>query len=208
VRQEPVDKRCISFIDGQNLYHCAREAFGCTYPNYDPLALSRRVCQEKGWNLIKVCFYTGVPDIKDDPYWHHFWEAKLASLGLRRVVTFSRPLRYANEKVKLPDGTKATVLAGREKGIDVRLALDVVRYARLGEFDVALIFSQDQDLLEVAREIAAMSEEYNRWMKVASAYPFSLVSRNTRGINNTDWIKIDRATYDACLDRSDYRKKK
>jgi hypothetical protein len=28
-----------------------------------------------------------------------------------------------------------------------------------------------------------------------------------RGINGTDWIKIDRATYDACLDARDYRPK-
>jgi len=34
-----------------------------------------------------------------------------------------------------------------EKGIDVRLALDVVRMA-LGNLYVALIFSQDQDLSE------------------------------------------------------------
>jgi len=29
-----------------------------------------------------------------------------------------------------------------------------------------------------------------------------------RGVNKTDWICIDRAMYDACLDPSDYRRKK
>jgi hypothetical protein len=28
-----------------------------------------------------------------------------------------------------------------------------------------------------------------------------------RGIDRTDWIRIDRATYDSCLDRMDYRPK-
>ena len=28
-----------------------------------------------------------------------------------------------------------------------------------------------------------------------------------RGINGTDWIRIDRATYDACIDPNDYRPK-
>ncbi|MCK4392611.1 hypothetical protein KAX17_06860 [Candidatus Bipolaricaulota bacterium] len=31
---------------------------------------------------------------------------------------------------------------------------------------------------------------------------------NPRGINKTDWIRIDRAIYDACLDPHDYRKRK
>jgi hypothetical protein len=28
---------------------------------------------------------------------------------------------------------------------------------------------------------------------------------NHRGINSTDWIRIDRAAYDACIDPRDYR---
>ena len=34
---EPAIKRAVIFVDGQNLYHAAREAFGYTYPNYDRL---------------------------------------------------------------------------------------------------------------------------------------------------------------------------
>ena len=30
-------------------------------------------------------------------------------------------------------------------------------------------------------------------------------SESLRGIDKTDWIRIDRATYDACLDRRNYR---
>lgn len=35
--------------------------------------------------------------------------------------------------------------------------------------------------------------------------PFGPTTRNRRGINKTDWIRIDRATYDTCLDPRDYR---
>jgi len=31
------------------------------------------------------------------------------------------------------------------------------------------------------------------------------MSRSRRGIDKTDWIRIDRVLYDACLDRRDYR---
>jgi uncharacterized LabA/DUF88 family protein len=42
------------------------------------------------------------------------------------------------------------VLTGEEKGIDVRIALDVIAEAHRRAYDVALILSQDQDLSEVA----------------------------------------------------------
>ena len=92
-----------------------------------------------------------------------------------------------------------------EKGIDVRIALDVVRMAHRQEYDVALVFSQDQDLSEVAEEVRTIAREQDRWLKIASAFPQSPASRNRRGINKTDWIPIDRATYDSCLDPRDYR---
>ncbi len=118
-----------------------------------------------------------------------------------------RPLRYRNKTVKLPGGVSHTFLAGEEKGIDVRIALDVIGLAHRRAYDVALIFSQDQDLSEVAEEVRAIAQEQSRWIKVASAFPFSPTTRNRRGVEKTDWIRIDRATYDACLDRRDYRPK-
>ena len=33
-------RRTVAFVDGQNLFHAAREAFGYTYPNYEVRALS------------------------------------------------------------------------------------------------------------------------------------------------------------------------
>ena len=112
-----------------------------------------------------------------------------------------------NQKVTLPDGRTFTFLVGAEKGIDVRLALDVIRLAHQNEYDVALLFSSDQDLSEVAEEIRLIARERRRWIKIASAYPYSPAYK-VRGINKTDWIPIDRATYDACLDPRDYRPKR
>ena len=207
VPPEPQLKDVISFVDGQNLFYAAKEAFGYSYPNYDVSALSRSLCHARGWELVQVRFYTGIPDIADDPEKNHFWSGKLAVMGKQGVEVFSRPLRYRNKKIRLPDKTTQTFLAGEEKGIDVRIALDVIRLARLRRYDLALIFSQDQDLSEVAEEIRVLAREQNRWIKIVSAFPSSPTSRNRRGINKTDWIKIDRTIYEACLDRRDYRTK-
>src|SRR3989441_2286562 len=46
---EPPVKRTVVFVDGQNLFHAAREAFGYTYPNYDVRLLAERVCAGRGW---------------------------------------------------------------------------------------------------------------------------------------------------------------
>jgi len=154
-----------------------------------------------------VRFYTGVPDPGDNAFWSHYWHHKLAAMGRQGVTVFSRALRYRNKTIRLPGGGESTVLVGVEKGIDVRLAIDTIRMAHRGEFDVALIFSQDQDLSEVAREVRVISQESDRWMKVASAFPSSPTSTNRRGIDGTDWIPVDRAMYEACLDPRDYRPK-
>jgi hypothetical protein len=154
-----------------------------------------------------VRFYTGIPDASDDPFWNHFWASKLRVMSWQGIHLFSRLLRYRNRRIKLPDGTEHTFLVGEEKGVDVRIALDVIRLAHRGEFDVALIFSQDQDLSEVAEEIRAVAREQSRWIKIASAFPLSVTSHNRRGIEKTDWIPMDRSMYDACLDRRDYRPK-
>jgi uncharacterized LabA/DUF88 family protein len=204
---EPVRKRTVAFVDGQNLYFAARSAFGYTYPNYDVKALAQAVCTAQGWDMVEVRFYTGVPDEADNRRWNRFWTHKLAAMGRQGVRVYSRSLRYRNRRVKLPDSSEYAFLSGQEKGIDVRLAIDVIRLAHRREIDVALIFSQDQDLSEVAREVRKISQEQRRWIKVASAFPRSPTSTNRRGIDQTDWLPIDRATYDACLDRRDYRLK-
>jgi uncharacterized LabA/DUF88 family protein len=204
---EPAVKRTVSFIDGQNLFYAVKEAFGYTYPNYEPVSLVTQLCDLQGWQLTQIRFYTGIPDKSDNPFWNHFWTAKLAVMGKRGIHVFSRSLRYRNQTVRLPDNSNVTFLVGQEKGIDVRLALDAVRLARQKAYDVALIFSQDQDLTEAVEEIKNIAVTQNRWIKVVSAYPLSPTSRNRRGIDKTDWLHINRAAYDACIDPRDYRPK-
>ncbi|MFH0877474.1 MAG: NYN domain-containing protein [Candidatus Omnitrophota bacterium] len=198
-------KRTVVFIDGQNLFHTVKEAFGYIYPNYDVKLLAEKICLGQGWVISEIRFYTGVPDSQDNAFWNNFWNKKLAVMGQKGTKIFSRPLRYSNQTVRLPDNSSYTFLVGREKGIDVRIAIDVIRLAHERAYDVGLIFSQDQDLSEVAEEIRVISGEQNRWIKLASAFPFSPTSSNKRGINKTDWIRIDRNLYDSCIDTNDYR---
>ena len=126
---ESLFKRTVAFFDGQNLFHQSRKAFGYSFPNYDPQKLSELICQEKLWELREVHFYTGIPSQIDKPNWHHFWTAKMAVMGTRGIRTFSRSLRYRNQSIGLPNGSTTVALIGQEKGVDVRIALDIVRLA-------------------------------------------------------------------------------
>lgn len=119
--------RAIAFIDGQNLFHSARSAFGYAYPNYDVRALSEAVCRIKSWSLEQVRFYTGIPSFAENLFWNRFWSSKLGVMGRQGVRVYSRPLRYRNRQVGMPDGTTRYLFSGEEKGIDVRIALDVMR---------------------------------------------------------------------------------
>jgi uncharacterized LabA/DUF88 family protein len=101
--------------------------------------------------LQRVQFYTGVPSVADNAFWHGFWANKLAMMGRRGVVVYSRPLVYRNKTLQVPGFGNHTFLSGEEKGIDVRLALDALDAAHRNQFDVAMIFSQDQDLSESRR---------------------------------------------------------
>jgi len=192
--------RVVAFVDGQNLFNAAKQAFGYDYPNYDVLKLAQLVCEQRStedniWSLVKLHFYTGMPSPTKDAPRNRFWESKLAAMGRNKelVQTFSRPLVYRQGTI-------------HEKGIDVRLALDAVRLAHENVYDVALIFSQDQDFSELAVEIKRIAATQERWITIVSAYPFGAGYGNKSGIDKTDWFKIDKTLYDQALDHYDYRK--
>jgi uncharacterized LabA/DUF88 family protein len=205
---EPAVKRAVAFFDGQNLFRHAMAAFGHYHPNYDPNKLFNAICAQGGWKPFGVRFYTGTPAADKDAMWHAYWANRLLAMRRAGILVVSRPLRYHKKTIPLPDGTDVTIETPEEKGIDVRLALDVIRMTLNSQFDVAVIFSQDQDLAEVAAEVREISKSQDRWLKVVSAYPSSATASATRGIDKTEWLEMDRAFYDAHLDPRDYRPKR
>lgn len=64
--------------------------------------------------------------------------------------------------IKLPDGPERSAQVGEEKGIDVRIAIEMIRLAHHNLYDVAVLFSQDQDFAEVAKEIRTIAHEQDR----------------------------------------------
>ena len=203
--EEPAIKRAVAFFDGQNLFRHAKSAFGHTHPNYDPQKLFQSICERFQWTAHGVRFYTGVPSAAKDPQRHAYWTNRLLAFRRSGILVENRSLRYRSEVVRLPDGTMQAIETAQEKGIDIRIALDIIRLTMANQLDVVVIFSQDQDLSEVSKEIREIAKSQNRWIQVVCAFPSGPNATSSRGINGTDWVEIDEEWYNSCLDHRDYR---
>jgi uncharacterized LabA/DUF88 family protein len=190
----PPKKKVVVLIDGQNLYHLAMEAWGDGYhwPKYDPAKLARElVALEPDRELSQVRFYTGVPSVTQNRKWHAFWTAKTRAMEAAGVVVF-----------------KGRIMKGREKGVDVRIALDLVRLTRERAYDTVILVCQDSDLNEALAEALRIVKEQHRWVTFESAHPIHPdPSQTGQGLRPAKFRGIDRAMYDRCTDHRDYRPK-
>jgi uncharacterized LabA/DUF88 family protein len=199
----PPRPRVFAYFDGQNLFNAAKRAFGEDKVRYDPLQLARLVCSREDWNLLKVFFYTGVPPYQKSRFLNIFWELKIHSMKRRGINCHTRELMYRRRDVTLDDGSEHQVSVAEEKGIDVRIAVDVVKHAYSRSYDIGLIFSQDNDLMPAVDHVRELAKEGGWPVKFATAFPVGPTS-DRWGIRNTDWKEIDRAEYESCLDPWDY----
>lgn len=197
----------MAFFDVQNLFRHAKDAFqefgqsGYHHPNFDPIKLHRKVAEHLGCTPTLTRFYTGVPPPSQSEMWSGYWANRVRSLKRAGVLVETRKLRYHTEM--MPDGSLRSI--PQEKGIDIRISLDLVACTRRNEFDVAIIFSQDQDLSEAVAEAYETAKSHNRTIKFVSAFPQSKLASSSRGIDRTTWYQFDKAFYDACVDHYDYR---
>lgn len=220
--------RAYVFFDGQNLFHDAQREFNVPHPDFDPYLLANFVCNHQGWDLRHVRFYTGVPTEAQNRTWAVFWANKGAAMKRLGVEFVSRKLNYKTVSIKLYDGVRILLLdnseypgrlfldsmaevmdgvileatAFTEKGIDVRIAVDMIRYYREGQYDVALVFSQDKDLAEAVDEVKRLAADAQTPVTLASTFPSQDGSGS--GIPGTLRIPISRADYDACRDPRNY----
>jgi len=194
--------RTIVFIDGQNLYHSARQAWSSsgsassvyTWPSYDVEKLADAlVSRISGRALSETRFYTGVPDPafgETQRFWHGFWANKLRHLRRRGVYVYRG--RVSPE--------------GQEKGVDVSLAIDLVKLTYEQAYDVAIIISQDWDFGPAVRLAKEIAQSQNRSLVFESAFPRRPgTTQRIRGVPGTTWVEIEKPLYDACLDSRDYR---
>lgn len=192
----------IVFFDGQDLYHGAKDAWrpktatGASpyaWPSYDVEKLAATlVSRVAGRTLKQIRFYTGVPDPRlgsKEQFWHGFWSNKLRYLKSRGVFTYRGRINAS----------------GQEKGVDVSIAIDLVRLTYEQAYEVAIIVSQDWDFGPAVRLAKIIARSQGRQLTFESCFPVDPGTESQRGIPGTLWVPIDQATYDACFDGREYR---
>lgn len=195
------------FIDGQNLFLRAKAVFGYRHPNFDVRSLCAGLAKRIRRPVGTIHFYTGMPSVEESPSWHEFWSQRLAEMGRQGIKVFNPPLRYRTVQQPGPDGTMHTWRHPCEKGVDVRIALDMVRSV-FGGTTALVVLSQDNDLGVAVQEVRTIAAEQKRPLEVACAFPVGDGQDRSvprRGIEGTTWLPMSRAFYDKHLEAHDSR---
>jgi len=158
--------RTIVFLDYQNVVLAAHHRFGSVgtanrIANLDPVKLGRLLLSRRNAasELVEVRVYRGLPSSSREPI--AFSANDRQTDAWRRtdtITTIRRPILY-------PRGWPST--PAREKGIDVSLAIDVLRLALERTYDVGILFSSDTDLvpaLEALAELKLARFEVAAWV--------------------------------------------
>lgn len=196
----PRPTRVVVFIDGQNLYYRCQEHFGFHWAH--PMRLAEALVEEDRARygrdshvLSGVRYYTGIHDPNRRSRLHAEMEYRLAAYRRDGVITLPIPLRYDN------------LGRAREKGVDSRITLDLIRLAWKGLFDVAIIVSEDSDLDEAAKDVYALRDD-ERWIAVENALPWSPAGSSAR---SPRWLpsvrrrrRITHSMFAAIRDNTNY----
>jgi uncharacterized LabA/DUF88 family protein len=146
----PTLARTVVFVDYQNMYRSAREAFGWQtkpghFGSFRPYSLGKQLARGGTRALTEVRVYTGIHGPRRNAVQHGQMQRRMlawVAAAPDKVQVFPRSLRYdANGKA-------------REKGVDVELAIDIVSLAIDGTFDVMAVASTDTDLVPALQFVA------------------------------------------------------
>lgn len=189
----------ILFFDGQHLYRSAKDAWrplpavghsNYSWPSYDVEKLANLLISRKPNCILKqIRFYTGVPSLSSSQHWHTFWTNKLKHLKSQGIEIYKGRINSADQ----------------EKGVDVRIAVDLIRLTYEQKYEVAMIISQDWDFGPAVRLAKEIAKDQGRQLVFESYFPVGPGTKSKRGVPGTVWGQIDQATYDACFDPTDYR---
>jgi len=209
MQETSVTARVVAFLDWQNVYKGAREAF-CTQqaPHWqgqvDPVALAEHLAGDSPFDrhLHQVRIYRGQPDASLDPKGYAASSRQAAAWRRSPLVHITmRALRY-------PQGWPARSRIGerpQEKGIDVALAIDFVVMAVRRDFDVGILMSTDTDLKPALEAVAQLTATQGTRAEVAAwSAPGRLNRRLAIRSRNLYCHWVGKDIYDQIADATDY----
>lgn len=195
----------VVFIDSQNVYRTARESFGwedesSRRGNFRPLALGELLTDAPDRELKQVRVYTGLPSMERDEQGYRAARKRFDTWrneGHEKVVVRERNLQYRPGENP------------REKGVDVLLAIELVRLAGAKQFDLAVVMSCDNDLvpaLELVCDVLGSSALESVSLRAERGYQQApaLGVGVTKERSQISRRLIDRDEYEAIEDQRSY----
>jgi len=140
-------KKAFIFIDGSNFYFKLKELSSKFDDKYSLLDFNFRSFSEwlvESNELIEVRYYLGVVSRRND--------AKSEELYANQQRLF-RKLQSHNINIILGQLIRHPDKTYHEKGVDVRLAVETIRFARENKYDIACLVSSDTDLVTSVEEV-------------------------------------------------------
>lgn len=195
--------RVVVFLDWQNLYKGARDAFHdrqapSRLGMVDPLRLARRLVElssGRGRELAGVRVYRGQPDPTRDPMGYTANRRQQTAWERAGITVIQGPLRYP----KAWPAEKA-----QEKGVDVALAVDFVMLGITGDYDVGILMSTDTDLKPALEAVVALGGNRRPHCEVA-AWTSSRAAPRLRITGTKLWCHYLRVEdYRVMVDPTDY----
>ncbi len=170
-----VADRVVVLIDGANTYRAFRAAFGSA--RYSPVRLAAELAA--GRRLVRTSFYTAVvPQV----------------MGAQLYADQQRFLRRLAREPSLTVWTGHMARSGGvwyEKGVDVKIATDLVAWAPQGWYDVAILVSGDGDLAPAVHEVRRLGRIVETAMPRARR-SWHLLQESSR------FTEIDNALFERC----------
>ena len=167
--------RVAVFIDGANVYRAFKTVFGWT--RHSPLQLAAGLAARR--QVVRAAFYiAAVPqEMGADVY--------------ADQQRFLRRLRQQQELVVWTGRMAQADGVWREKGVDVKIATDMVSLAYRDLYDAAILVSGDGDLAPAVQEIRRIGRIVENAMP-RTRRSWHLVRESSR------YIPIDRELFDRC----------
>jgi uncharacterized LabA/DUF88 family protein len=178
-------QRAFVYIDGFNLYNGCIKGSDCRWLNL------RRLCELylPEYDVRQVRYYTAyITPRREDPdqierqrvYIRALRTIPNLSIHFGRFFPKKKDMYLARSKPGKPEF--ATVIRNEEKGSDVNLATHLLHDGIRGLYDVAIVVSNDSDLLE---PIKILRRDYG--VTIGLLNPHQIPSKHLR--KNTDFIK-------------------
>ena len=148
-----MNKRAFVFIDGGNFYFKLKNLIAKLDGKYSLIGFNFRKFAEwlvKENDLIEIRYYLGaIKRERNNSKSERLYADQQKLIGKLQQQNITITL---GQVIRHPDKTY------HEKGVDVRLAVEMIRFARKNKYDIAYLVSSDTDLVAAVEEVQAIGK--------------------------------------------------